>query len=85
MYDPPSNGTFPHSVYLLKDYRSFLTCDLRNAKMVGSVTQGGGAGFAFVLRRSRPHYFACGERNGFHCRVGMMKFPVFPFPFKRWH
>lgn len=77
-FDPPSNTTFPHSVYLLRNYRSFVNCDLRRAKKVAEVTQGGGKGFEFVLKRWQPYYFACGERNGFHCNVGLMKFAVMP-------
>ncbi|XVE93325.1 hypothetical protein REPUB_Repub01dG0182200 [Reevesia pubescens] len=68
-YDPPSNTTFPHSVYLLPNLWSFLTCDSRRAKMIANPTQGGD-GFHFELNRWRPYYFACGERNGFHCKVG---------------
>lgn len=77
-YDPPSNTTFPHSVYLLRNYRSFMNCDLRRAKKLASVTQGGGTGFELVLKNWKPYYLACGERNGFHCKVGLMKFSVFP-------
>ncbi|XP_021286968.1 uncharacterized protein LOC110418540 [Herrania umbratica] len=82
-YDPPSNTTFPHSVYLLPNLRSFLNCDLRKAEMIANPTQGGGNGFEFVLKRWRPYYFACGERNGFHCNVGLMKFAVVPL--RRWN
>ena len=78
-YDPPSPNTFPHSVYLLPNFRSFTKCNLRKAMMVGNVTQGGGEGFDFELKRPRQHYyFACGERNGFHCVNGTMKFFVKP-------
>ncbi|OMO63184.1 Plastocyanin-like protein [Corchorus olitorius] len=80
-YDPPSNNTFPHSVYLLPNLRSFLNCDLKRAKMIANPTQGDGKGFEFVLKKHKPHYFACGERNGFHCKVGLMKFAVVPL---RW-
>ncbi|KAL3515249.1 hypothetical protein ACH5RR_022151 [Cinchona calisaya] len=77
-YDPPNNTTFPHSVYLLPNYWSFLKCDLRWARKIADVNQGGGQGFEFVLRRWQPYYFACGESAGFHCRNGTMKFPVMP-------
>ncbi|KAK1358799.1 Phytocyanin domain-containing protein [Heracleum sosnowskyi] len=77
-YDPPSNTTFPHSVYQLRNYRSFQNCDLRRAKRLASVTQGGGNGFELVLKNWKPYYFACGEREGFHCKVGLMKFSVMP-------
>ena len=78
-YDPPTPKTFPHSVYLLPNLRSFIKCDLKNAKKLGNATQGAGEGFKFVLKRPwQPHYFACGERNGFHCINGTMKFFVMP-------
>ncbi|PIA46446.1 hypothetical protein AQUCO_01500173v1 [Aquilegia coerulea] len=79
-YDPPNGTTFPHNVYLLRDFRSFLDCDFRKAKMVANVTHGGGKGFKFVMKKWRPYYFACGEGAGFHCKTGMMKFAVFPLP-----
>ena len=75
-YDPPNDTTIPHSVYLLPDLRSFSTCDLKRAKLLANATQGGGEGFEFVLKRWQPYYFACGERDGFHCKVGLMKFFV---------
>ncbi|XWS39984.1 hypothetical protein CRYUN_Cryun18bG0101300 [Craigia yunnanensis] len=81
-YDPPSNTTFPHSVYLLPNLKSFLNCDLRKAKKIANPTQGVGNGFELVLKRRKPYYFACGERNGFHCKVGLMKFAVVPL--LRW-
>ncbi|MBA0752910.1 hypothetical protein Gogos_020101 [Gossypium gossypioides] len=80
-YDPPSNTTFPHSVSLLPNLRSFLNCDLKKAKLIANQTQGGGNGFEFVLKKKnkkKPYYFVCGERNGFHCKVGIMKFAVAP-------
>ena len=79
MYDPPSNTTFPQSVYLLKNVGRFLACDLRNAMLVGNVTQGGGGeGLEFVLKKRKTHYFACGERAGMHCKLGLMRFMVRP-------
>ncbi|GMI83642.1 hypothetical protein HRI_002033400 [Hibiscus trionum] len=75
-YDPPSNTTFPHSVYLFPDRWSYLNCNLKRAKMIANATQGGGNGFEFALKRWRPYYFACCERNGFHCKVGGMRFMV---------
>ena len=77
-YDPPSKTTFPHSVYLLPNPWSFLTCDLSKAEQVATVAQGGGEGFEFVLKNWWPHYFACGEHDGLHCKEGMMKFFVMP-------
>ena len=84
-YDPPTNdSTIPHSVYLLPNLGSFLTCDLRKATMVANTTQGGGEGFEFVLKKWQPYYFACGERDGYHCKAGQMKFFVMPL-FLQWH
>lgn len=77
-YDPPNSTTFPHSVSLLNDFRSFVNCDFKGAKLVGTVAQGGGKGFEFVLKESKPYYFACGEHGGKHCTVGLMKFFVWP-------
>ncbi|KAK9988304.1 hypothetical protein SO802_028543 [Lithocarpus litseifolius] len=78
-YEPPTPKIFPHSVYLLPNLESFTKCDLKNAKMEGNTTQGAGEGFEFVLKTpGQPHYFACGERNGFHCLNGTMKFLVTP-------
>ncbi|GMJ00551.1 hypothetical protein HRI_003724300 [Hibiscus trionum] len=77
-YDPPSNTTFPHSVSLLPNLRSFRNCDLKKAKMVANQTQGAGNGFHFVLKKKKPYYFVCAERDGFHCNVGLMKFTVAP-------
>ncbi|RVW61152.1 hypothetical protein CK203_020618 [Vitis vinifera] len=56
--------TFPHSVYLLPNFGSFLTCDLSRAKQVATVAQGGSKGFEFVLKNLWPHYFACGNTMG---------------------
>ncbi|KAL4615496.1 hypothetical protein ACB092_07G129600 [Castanea dentata] len=84
-YDPPTNdSTIPHSVYLLPNLWSFLTCDLRRATMVANTTQGGGEGFKFVLKKLQPYYFACGERDGYHCKAGQMKFFAMPL-FRQWH
>ncbi|KAJ1440306.1 Phytocyanin domain [Sesbania bispinosa] len=85
-YDAPNATTFPHSVYMFKIFWSFLNCDIKRAKMVANPTQGVGEGFKFVLKRWQPYYFACGERNGFHCNNGTMKFAVMPMlrPFWSW-
>ncbi|KAL5705845.1 hypothetical protein ACHQM5_024085 [Ranunculus cassubicifolius] len=82
-FDPPNGTNFPHSVYMFRDFWSFMRCDLRRAKLVANVSQGGGKGFKFVMKKWQPYYFACGERAGFHCKVGLMKFAVFPLP--RYH
>ncbi|KAL2892472.1 Protein YIF1A [Bienertia sinuspersici] len=77
-YNAPINTTPGHSVYLLPDFWSYLKCDLRRATRVASTTEGGGDGFQFKLTKWQPHYFACGEHNGIHCNLGMMKFFVMP-------
>ncbi|KAJ4848561.1 hypothetical protein Tsubulata_007863 [Turnera subulata] len=83
-FDPPSdNNTHPHSVYLLPNRKSFRECDLKSGQMIANVTDGGGKGFEFVLRRFRFYYFACGGGNGFHCNNGTMKFMVIPPSFRR--
>nr|XP_009593538.1 uncharacterized protein LOC104090187 [Nicotiana tomentosiformis]XP_016473341.1 PREDICTED: uncharacterized protein LOC107795258 [Nicotiana tabacum] len=82
-YDPPNpNGGFPHSVYLLPNYWSFIKCDFRRAKRIANPNQGAGEGFEFVLKKKQPYYFACGEHEGIHCNNGTMKFVVMPL--KRW-
>ncbi|XXG61069.1 hypothetical protein AAC387_Pa04g2816 [Persea americana] len=78
MYDPPNSTTFPHSVYLLRNHNSFKACDLKRAKLVADTMQGCGRGFKFVLMKRKHYYFACGERGGFHCSAGLMKFYVKP-------
>ena len=85
-YDAPNATSFPHSVYMFKSFGSFLKCDIKKAKMLANPTQGSGEGFKFVLKKWQPHYFACGERNGFHCNNGTMKFAVMPMfrPFWKW-
>ncbi|KAF6151628.1 hypothetical protein GIB67_030528 [Kingdonia uniflora] len=79
-YNPLNGTTFPHSVFLLHDFRSFTKCGLKRAKLVANVNQGSGEGFKFMLKKKKPHYFACGENLGFHCKVGLMKFAVMPLP-----
>ncbi|XP_021851327.2 uncharacterized protein [Spinacia oleracea] len=77
-FNAPVNGAPGHSVYLLPDLRSYLKCDLSNATRIATTTQGGSKGFEFKLTKWQPHYFACGEHNGIHCNLGMMKFFVMP-------
>lgn len=85
-YEAPNATTHAHSVYMFSNLRSYLKCDLKNAKMVGNTTQGTGKGFKFVIKKWQPHYFGCGERNGLHCTTGQMKFAVMPMfrPFWPW-
>ncbi|KAF3645670.1 hypothetical protein P3S67_019890 [Capsicum chacoense] len=82
-YDPPNpNGGFPHSVYLLPNYSSFIKCDFKRAKRIADPNQGAGEGFEFVLKKTQHYFFACGEHEGIHCNNGTMKFVVMPI--KRW-
>ncbi|KAI3889798.1 hypothetical protein MKX03_033836 [Papaver bracteatum] len=82
-YEAPNATTPSHSVYLFRDYWSFLSCNLKRAKMVGNLNQGSGKGFKNFLQKFQPYFFACGERAGLHCNLGMMKFDVVHFP--RWN
>ena len=80
-YDAPvDNNSIPHNVFLLRNHESFEKCNLEGAKMLANVTDGGGDGFEFVLKKHKPHYFACGMHEGAHCRIGQMKFIVKPLP-----
>ncbi|KAK3195703.1 hypothetical protein Dsin_027013 [Dipteronia sinensis] len=79
-----ANPQFKHSVYLLPNMWSYLTCDLSKAKLIATPTQGSGQGFKFVLKKWKPYYFACAEHEGIHCRDGGMKFFVMPM-LRRWH
>ncbi|TXG64375.1 hypothetical protein EZV62_011369 [Acer yangbiense] len=83
-YNPPSKSPFHHSVYLLPNMWSYMTCDMSRAKLIANTTQGDGEGFEFVLKKWQPYYFVCGESGGLHCRDGRMKFFVMPM-LRRWH
>ncbi|CDP07616.1 unnamed protein product [Coffea canephora] len=77
-YPPPNDTVKPHSVYLLPNLYSFLTCDFKAATLVAPPNQGGGDGFSYTLSRVRPNYFASGEGNGDDCTKGLMKFAAIP-------
>ncbi|XP_057541313.1 uncharacterized protein LOC130819568 [Amaranthus tricolor] len=82
-YAAPVNQGPGHSVYLLPDFMSYLNCDLSRATRLANTNQGGGKGFEYKITKWQPHYFACGEHNGIHCNLGMMKFffmPSFRYP-----
>eukprot|EP00261_Vitis_vinifera_P030119 XP_010664937.2 PREDICTED: uncharacterized protein LOC104882605 [Vitis vinifera] len=81
-YNPPSKNYPRHSVYLLPNLWSFVTCDFSQAKLLANPQQGGGKGFVFELTNWRPHYFASGEEDGSQCGDGRMKFFAVPLP--RW-
>ncbi|KAL4381137.1 hypothetical protein AHAS_Ahas04G0103400 [Arachis hypogaea] len=75
---PNTTNPFQHIVYLFSNLWSFIKCDIKKAKRVAKATQGGGEGFKLVLNKWQPYYFACGEKNCFHCNNDLMKFVVFP-------
>lgn len=77
-YDPPNATTHAHSVYLMKNLADYQKCNIKAGKLVAGVTQGAGAGFEFVLKKRKMHYFVCGERDGVHCTTGLMRFIVKP-------
>ncbi|KAL5982396.1 hypothetical protein ACLOJK_016467 [Asimina triloba] len=77
-YDPPNTAKHPHNVLLLKNRKSYRSCDVQNARIVADETQGGGSGFEFVLGDRKRYFFACGMKNGVHCMFGNMKFYVSP-------
>ncbi|CDP18293.1 unnamed protein product [Coffea canephora] len=77
-YPPPSDTVKPHSVYLLPNLYSFLTCDFSHATLLAGPNQGGGDGFSYVLTKISPNYFASGEGNGDDCNKGLMKFDAIP-------
>ncbi|KAI3465392.1 hypothetical protein Pfo_022055 [Paulownia fortunei] len=81
-YAPPSSQSRPHSVYLLPNLYSFVTCDFSQGKLLSNPSEADGNGFLYVLNQWRPHYFASGEGNGNDCKEGMMKFFAIPLP--RW-
>ncbi|KAI3451787.1 hypothetical protein Pfo_008452 [Paulownia fortunei] len=81
-YAPPSNESRPHSVYLLPNLYSFVTCDISQGRLLSNPSEADGNGFLYVLNQWRPHYFASGEGNGNDCKEGMMKFFAIPLP--RW-
>ncbi|XP_047324850.1 blue copper protein 1b-like [Impatiens glandulifera] len=85
-FNPPTNdpNSHPHSVYRLRTYQNFVNCDLKRAKKIAGNSDGAGQGFSFRLKTCKPHYFSCGEKDGLHCNMGMMKFPVFPL-IPSWH
>ncbi|XVF63984.1 hypothetical protein PTKIN_Ptkin09bG0130600 [Pterospermum kingtungense] len=70
--------TTAHSVYLLPNLSSYLTCDFSKAKLLANPTQDQGNGFKFVLNQWRVFYFASAEGND--CKDGLMKLIVVPWP-----
>nr|GMD09900.1 uncharacterized protein LOC109164666 [Ipomoea batatas] len=83
-FDAPNATTHAHSVVLLPNLRAWMKCDVSKGKKLATPTQGGGEGFKYVLKKWQPYYFACGEKEGFHCNNGTMKFAVMPM-MRRFH
>ncbi|GFP87123.1 hypothetical protein PHJA_000856000 [Phtheirospermum japonicum] len=66
---------------MLRDYPSYLNCSLEGATRLGDVYAGANEGFKLELKMrpfAQPYLLACGEKNGLHCNVGLMKFMVWP-------
>lgn len=79
-YPAPEKWIANQSVYLLPNLWSFVTCDFKDAKLLGSATQGSGEGFNIQLDQWRPYYFASADGSGYDCIVGLTKFIALPFP-----
>lgn len=79
-YPPPGEWNAGESVYLLPNLWSFITCDFKDAKLLGSTTQGSGQGFTVHLNQWRPYYFASSDANGYDCIAGLTKFVALPHP-----
>ncbi|PSS31398.1 Early nodulin-55-2 like [Actinidia chinensis var. chinensis] len=84
-YEPPSETTPPHNVYLLPNLWSYANCDFSGANLLADAAEGGGNGFEFTLTRPwRPQYFASsGGADAADCKDGLMKFFVVPLPRRR--
>ncbi|OMO74882.1 Plastocyanin-like protein [Corchorus olitorius] len=67
-----------HSVYLLPNLYSYLTCDFSKAKLLANPSQGQGHGYAVAINQWRVFYFASAEGND--CKKGLMKLIVVPWP-----
>ncbi|CAL0327051.1 unnamed protein product [Lupinus luteus] len=79
-YPQPDNSTAPMSVYLLPNMWSYTTCEFKDAKLLGSTTEGVGEGFKVELKQRKPYYFASAEGNSYDCIAGLTKFIVVPSP-----
>ncbi|XP_028757683.1 uncharacterized protein LOC114716790 [Neltuma alba] len=77
-YPPPAKWSAAPSVYLMPDLWSFVTCDFKEAKLVGRPTEGSGEGFEFQLNRWQPYYFASADGSGYDCIAGLTKFVATP-------
>ncbi|RDX85194.1 hypothetical protein CR513_33653, partial [Mucuna pruriens] len=80
-YPPPGNSTVAQSVYLLPNLWSYITCEFRGAKLLGSASEGAGEGFKVDLNQSKPYYFASAEGNAYDCIAGLTKFIAVPSSF----
>lgn len=77
-YPPPGNSTVAQSVYLLPNLWSYITCEFRGAKLLGSASEGTGEGFKVELNQWKPYYFASAEGNAYDCIAGLSKFIAVP-------
>ncbi|KAL9840859.1 putative Phytocyanin domain, cupredoxin [Arabidopsis thaliana] len=67
-----------NNVYLFKDRWSYMNCDIKNARKIGSTRKGSEESFNFTLKKIQPYFFASGEHDGDYCRNHNMKFTIFP-------
>ncbi|CAJ2641045.1 unnamed protein product [Trifolium pratense] len=77
-YPPKENSTVVPSVYLLPNMWSYMTCEFRGAKLLGSEFQGGDEGLKIELNELKPYYFASDEGNAYDCIAGLTKFIAVP-------
>ncbi|XP_010423839.1 PREDICTED: uncharacterized transmembrane protein DDB_G0289901-like [Camelina sativa] len=69
-----------NNVYLFQDPWSYMNCDFKNARKIGSTKKGSHESFNFTLRKIQPYFFASGEHDGDYCCNHNMKLTVFPVP-----
>ncbi|GAU36148.1 hypothetical protein TSUD_316770 [Trifolium subterraneum] len=77
-YPPKGNSKVVPSVYLLPNMWSYMTCEFRGAKLLGSEFQGAGEGLKIELNEMKPYYFASDEGNAYDCIAGLTKFIAVP-------
>ncbi|XP_058781207.1 uncharacterized protein LOC131655340 [Vicia villosa] len=77
-FPPRGNSTIVPSVYLLPNMWSYMTCEFRGAKLLGSAVQGVGEGLKIELNQLKPYYFASAEGNAYDCIAGLTKFIAVP-------
>nr|KYP64546.1 hypothetical protein KK1_019146 [Cajanus cajan] len=77
-YPAAGNSSVAQSVYLLGNMWSYITCEFRGAKLLGTANEGAGEGFKVHLNQHRPYYFASAEGNAYDCIAGLTKFVAVP-------